>query len=395
MSDAPPASRVSLNALTGVRFLAALHVVAFHYAPREGVSAWLERFLASGPHSVTLFFILSGFILAYSYLGAQDSPRVQGRAFWLARFARIYPVYALGLVIMAPAVVDSLARTAGGLTQEVFWKLSGVGLAVFTLTQAWKPSVACVWNCPGWSLSVEAFFYLLFPLLCVPVVRAGRRGLWAGAAATLGVSAVATVLWVLVDRWIAESPAPPFGPDTWLQVAAYNPVLRLPQFLLGVLLGRLFSQRLSEGRGAGPGAPAQALVAAAASLAIFLVPWPGSSAAFKELALMPAFALLIWGLAYGRGLLARLLAWPWAVRLGEASYALYILHSPLSFYIRLADHRLGVGLAVSSPRAFFAVYALLSVFISLGVFLWLEEPARRWLRTPRRSATQHPRFEWR
>ena len=68
------------------------------------------------------------------------------------------------------------------------------------------------------------------------------------------------------------------------------------------------------------------------------------------------------------------------MQLGEASYALYILHSPLAFYVRLVDHRLGVGLAASSPRAFFAVYVATSVLVSLGVFRWLEEPARRWLR---------------
>jgi peptidoglycan/LPS O-acetylase OafA/YrhL len=380
MSPTPSSPRPSLKALTGVRFLAALHVVAFHYAPREGAPEWLHRFLEGGPSSVTLFFILSGFILAYSYLGAEATVRVEPRAFWAARFARVYPVYLLGLVLMTPPLVDFLARAAGGLTQEVLWKLSSTGAAVFTLTQAWAPPVACVWNCPGWSLSVEAFFYLLFPLLCVPVVRAGQRRLWATAAAMLGVTAIASALWLLVAQWMAGSPAPLFGPDTWLEVAAYNPLLRLPQFLLGVVLGRLFSQRVSEGRGLGPAASAQAAVAAVACLGIFVAPWSGAALAFKELALMPAFALLIWGLADGRSPLARVLEQPWAVRLGEASYALYILHSPMGFYVRLLDHRLGPGLAASSPRAFFAVYVALSILVSLGVFFWLEEPARRWLR---------------
>ena len=121
-------------------------------------------------------------------------------------------------------------------------------------------------------------------------------------------------------------------------------------------------------------------MAAAASLAIFVAPWSGHGLAFKDLALMPAFALLLWGLAYGSGPLARLLERPWAVRLGEASYALYILHSPLAFYVRLVDHRSGWGLAESSPGAFFAVYVATSILVSLGVFRWLEEPARRWVR---------------
>lgn len=372
--------RPSLKALTGVRFLAALHVVAFHYFPREGTPEWFQRFLEGGPSSVTLFFILSGFILAYSYLGAGETVRVEPRAFWAARFARVYPVYVLGLVLMTPPLLDFLIRAAGGFTQEVLWKLSSTGAAVFTLTQAWAPPVACVWNCPGWSLSVEAFFYLLFPLLCVPVVRAGQRGLWASAAAMLGVTAVTSFLWLLVDQWIAASPSPLLGAETWKEVAAYNPLLRLPQFLLGVVLGRLFSQRVTAGQGMGPAASVQAVVAAVVALAIFVAPWAGAALAFKELALMPAFALLIWGLADGRGLLAQVLEQSWAVRLGEASYALYILHPPMGFYVRLLDHRLGPGLATSSPRSFFAVYVALSILVSLAVFFWLEEPARRWLR---------------
>ncbi|ADO69851.1 acyltransferase family protein [Stigmatella aurantiaca] len=375
------AQRPSLRALTGVRFLAALHVVAFHYAPREGLPAWLDRLLSAGSHSVTLFFILSGFILAYSHLGAQEAPKVERRAFWAARFARVYPVYLLGLVLMAPPWIDGVRRALGGLSTGAFWELAKTGLAALTLTQAWGPGVACVWNCPGWSLSVEAFFYLLFPLLCLPLVHAKPRGLWRAAAATLGSTAVLVLLWLWVERWLATSPTPPWGPDTWLKVAAYNPLLRLPQFLLGIVLGRLFCLRVKDGQGAGPAAPAQTWVAAGASLVLFAAPVSGAALAFRDLALMPTFALLIWGLAYGGGSLAWLLGRSWAVRLGEASYGLYILHNPLYFYLRLADHRWGPGLAGSSPRRFFAVYVALSVLASMGVFLWLEEPARRWLRT--------------
>ncbi|WP_225409863.1 acyltransferase family protein [Stigmatella hybrida] len=368
--SSPP--RPSLRALTGVRFLAALHVVAFHYAPREGLPAWLDRFLSAGSHSVTLFFILSGFILAYSYLGAQEAPQVEPRAFWAARFARVYPVYLLGLVLMAPPWLDGVRRAAGGLRPEALGEIAPVGLAALTLTQAWVPDLACVWNCPGWSLSVEAFFYLLFPVLCLPVVHSASQGLWRAAAATLAGTAVLVLLWLWGEGL--------FGADTWLKVAAYNPLLRLPQFLLGIVLGRLFSLRVKHGQGAGPAASTQAWVAAGASVLLLAAPLDGAALAFRDLALMPCYALLLWSLAFGDGPMAWLLGHPWAVRLGEASYGLYILHNPLYFYLRMGDHRSGAGLAASSPWVFFAVYAAVSVLASLGVFLWLEEPARHWLR---------------
>lgn len=389
MSSSP---RPSLHALTGVRFLAALHVVAFHYAPREGLPAWLDRFLSAGSHSVTLFFILSGFILAYSYLGAQQAPQVEPRAFWAARFARVYPVYLLGLVLMAPPWLDGVRRAAGALRPEALWDIVPVGVAALTLTQAWVPEVACVWNCPGWSLSVEALFYLLFPVLCLPVVRAAPGGLWRAGAATLAGTAVLVLLWLGVAGWRDAHPAPPFGADTWLKVAAYNPLLRLPQFLLGIVLGRLFSLRVKAGLGAGPAASAQAWVAAAASVALLAAPLSETALAFRDLALMPVYALLLWSLAYGEGPMAWLLSRAWAVRLGEASYGLYILHNPLYFYLRMVDHRSGAGLAASSPWVFFAGYVAVSAAASIGVFLWLEEPARHWLRSRlgRRPAPASP-----
>jgi peptidoglycan/LPS O-acetylase OafA/YrhL len=386
----PVPLRPSLRALTGVRFLAALHVVAFHYAPREGMPAWLDRLLSAGPQSVTLFLVLSGFILAYSYLGAQDAPKVERRAFWAARLSRVYPVYLLGLVLMMPAWIKDVLHVTGGMDSEACWEFSTVGVAALTLTQAWVPKLACVWNCPGWSLSVEAFFYLLFPLLCLPVVRSSPRGLWRAAVATVLGAAVIVLLWLLVDGWLARQPASPLGQDTWLKVAAYNPLLRLPQFFLGVVLGRLFCLRVKAGQGAGPTAPAQAFVAAAASLALFAAPVSGSAGVFRDLALLPAFALLIWSLAFGGDWLARILGQPWRVRLGEASYALYILHSPLYFYLRMADHRSGLGLAASSIRAFFASYVAVSILVSIGVFLWVEEPARHWLRTRLRRRPAAP-----
>jgi peptidoglycan/LPS O-acetylase OafA/YrhL len=68
------------------------------------------------------------------------------------------------------------------------------------------------------------------------------------------------------------------------------------------------------------------------------------------------------------------------VRLGEASFALYILHVPLAWCARVADRLVGAGLERASPRGFCLLYIAGAVLVSLGVFAWLEEPARRWLR---------------
>src|ERR1035437_982751 len=85
-----------LRALTSLRFFAAMYVVLFHESHNPGhivLFPLAARFVASGFTAVTLFFVLSGFILAYNY----DRIRSR-REFWISRFARIYPVYFLSLL---------------------------------------------------------------------------------------------------------------------------------------------------------------------------------------------------------------------------------------------------------------------------------------------------------
>jgi len=84
-----------IKSLTSLRFFAAIYVVLFHESANPGHFVFFPlaaRFVASGYTAVTLFFVLSGFILAYNY------GRIRSRKeFWISRFARIYPVYFLSL----------------------------------------------------------------------------------------------------------------------------------------------------------------------------------------------------------------------------------------------------------------------------------------------------------
>src|SRR5215470_13833933 len=93
--------RPRLNALTTLRFFAALHVVLFHMRV-VGVLPngpwWYQNFASIGFVGVNFFFFLSGFILVYTY----DGPALSAKNFWRARFARIYPAYLLSLVAAAP-----------------------------------------------------------------------------------------------------------------------------------------------------------------------------------------------------------------------------------------------------------------------------------------------------
>jgi peptidoglycan/LPS O-acetylase OafA/YrhL len=154
-----------LKALTALRFFAALHVVLFHTRIVGILPAgpwWYENFAVVGYIGVNLFFVLSGFILVYTYAGTSVSPR----RFWQARFARTYPTYLLSLLVSAPFFFFAVRHLE---IPFLAWSKQHLAACVLTinLLQSWFPQAALTWSAVCWSLSVEAFFYLVFPILLV------------------------------------------------------------------------------------------------------------------------------------------------------------------------------------------------------------------------------------
>jgi peptidoglycan/LPS O-acetylase OafA/YrhL len=338
----------------------------------------VPNLVAAGFVGVNFFFILSGFILAYNYLGAEGRPRITRRDFWVARFARIYPVYLLAfLAATLPSAHYLLSHRSSLLSTTM------TGLAALTLTQAWIPASSDAWNGPGWSLSAEAFFYLLFPLAALCIGRLDRYRLYMALGACWALS-LATPLACAHTVLTAGG-----GWDmTWLKFLKYNPLVRLPEFLMGVALGRLFLSRMRAtpvGRMASLATPARlstaALVGSVCALS-YLPTLLGSGSALPYLLLHnglvdPFFALLIYSLASGEGPLAALLSLPTMILLGEASYALYIVHIPLWDWMTYALSRLHMA-----PG--FVALSLLHLGVAMGLSILtvrvIEQPTRRALR---------------
>src|SRR6476661_11002704 len=147
-----------LRSLTSLRFFAAALVVMHHisvFAPGLGVIGLLTP---SGYVGVTFFFVLSGFVLTYSWNADDRAPR-----FYRRRFARVYPVHLLFLVVgMVPALGNP------------YWSALPANL---TLLQAWSPNemVSRSFSGVSWSLSCELFFYATFPMLIGLLARARHR----------------------------------------------------------------------------------------------------------------------------------------------------------------------------------------------------------------------------
>jgi peptidoglycan/LPS O-acetylase OafA/YrhL len=384
--DVSPATTVTrpmrpkLPALTTLRFFAALHVVLFHLRVIGIVAGgpwWYQNFASIGYIGVNFFFVLSGFILVYTYAGAP----LNIRRFWQARFARIYPAYVVSLVASAPFFF--LAVRTLNLPFFAWSKQHLVAACVLTvsLLQSWVPNAALTWNSVCWSLSVEAFFYAVFPLLMLWSGDTKPRKLLLWIAVTSLVSLSFSLLYVyLHPDGIAKINS---GETTllWKNILSFNPLVRLPEFVVGVFAGRLFLARNDNRSLAAPLMIGGLAIVAAITLLVGKIPSPFISAGF----LSPAFAAIIYGLAL-RPKWASFLGARWLVLLGDASYSLYLLHSIVISKVFDRLPHLPLWLRVSAALAG-------GLGASLVSYLIVEEPARRLLRPRGKPAAQSLRPE--
>jgi peptidoglycan/LPS O-acetylase OafA/YrhL len=359
--------RPRLPALTSVRFFAALHVCVFHmYAMKIASGGGVFHRIASiGYVGVNFFFVLSGFILVYTYADRGTS----AREFWWARFARIYPAYLFSLLMAGPFFFYVCLRIHPAPIPFLIWPQNHLitsCLLVLPLVQSWVPGAALAWNAPAWSLSDEAFFYLLFPVLLVWLAKKSQR-IWLGIALVCGVASLACTVGYASFRPDGAAFVDDNSYFTWLNVIKFFPLIRLPEFILGACCGFLFLRRSIERKWATPlvliGLAYFALIVAAAPH----IPYP----ILHDSALTPGFALIIFGLALRPAWSRFLEFWP-LVLLGDASYSFYLLHSnligmvfqPTGEPLHLPLWKLIAGLTVP-------------IAVSIAVYKWIESPARR------------------
>jgi peptidoglycan/LPS O-acetylase OafA/YrhL len=341
----------TLPSLTGLRWVAAFLVFGFHLCLVEYFSPGPEARLITavfqpGSVGVSFFFILSGFVLMWA------CPRTGFRKFWWRRFARVYPLH-IATVLLVLILL---------LTYKP-WELPSpwVAAANVLLVQAWSPELSYLQslNTVSWTLSVEAFFYLLFPLIALGMTRLGRRGVVAVGAGAWAI----TTFGPFVGRLVASREA-----VDWF--FHWTPAGRLPEFVTGISLALLVR--------AWRPARIRPLWCAAGVLTVggyFLsthVPSPWGYAACT----LPGFALLLFTAAVA-DLDQR---WtPWRnrtmVRLGEWSFAFYLVHL---LVVRLFEST--IGYHPRFPPGKGVLLALATFVLSLGA-AWLlhaavERPAR-------------------
>lgn len=358
VSSTEPTVRLPhLRALTSIRFFAALHVAFFHLV--QPVTRWgrLAPVVGAGYTAVSFFFLLSGFILTYSH--SQEAARV-GKAplnFWVARFARIYPVYLLSLLFGFYVHPDQMHHISHAFAVVLH----------LLMLQSWVVHILYLFNVPAWSLSVEAFFYFLFPFLLLrlqPRTRIRCVGMIA-AMWLLAMAAPAVCIWLDPVAAIHGSW------QTRLHPLIFNasrlPVLALPVFCAGISLG-WFHLYFRPSRAA---ALTLSIAGAAGLLVAFALSDHMPVIMLSNGLLLPLSAMLLLGLAQDHAF-SRLLSGNVLVLLGEASFSLYLFHFLIGEFTRYRFH-------ISPSRWGGLFQVLISIALALALHLGVERPSRKWI----------------
>ena len=330
-------------------------VVLQHFCATAQLNAsgWIPSIIPHGYMAVDFFFVLSGFIMSYTYLAGFETLglRAYGPFLW-KRVARIFP---LGIAITALIVI------CGGLASLVdltwlFYTVKGSGglgamIAINLLhLQGFLPEYSL--NDPSWSVSVELGAYLLFPLLIYLMFKARAQ---------------VTVLYTVV------------GIGLLLYLSSYDPAggmaFRWPpfdfarcviEFGFGMLVYRAFA---AKSRLCVVGGDLWTWVIAGLAVAALV----GRS----DIVAVAVFPFLVLAFALNQGRPGRVLSHPWLHYLGVISFSIYLVHNMFREPEVWLARSVHPGLLPPWMALLFAAVASLSILpVAALAYHWVERPGR-------------------
>jgi peptidoglycan/LPS O-acetylase OafA/YrhL len=353
----------SIDSLTGIRALAAVWVVIYHFkSDITQLFSWFEwasSFARAGFLGVDLFFILSGFIITYNYLN--EFQAIKARSYvnflWL-RLARLYPVHLFTLCCLAVIVAGAQYRGITLNNAHIF-TVEGF-LKNILLVHAWGTSQVS-WNFVAWSISAEWFAYLTFPFVAISLARVRSP-----RAALLGATG-ALAMMPLLNALMQPLPLTRGLQVGWLvQVSS--------EFLAGCFLCLLYRSGWAAGWRWSAIAPATLFVAATLSALLVAM---GAAAVWMA----PILGFFVLAVARAGGPFARWLGSRHMVYCGQVSYALYMTHGIVQMLLaKLLPPTAFADSSAIMRLAVLAVYGLLVFGGAALTYAVVEKPARERLR---------------
>jgi peptidoglycan/LPS O-acetylase OafA/YrhL len=362
-----------LSNLTPLRGMAAILVAIFHFemAIARFVPAARTMFFEKSYLMVDLFFVLSGFIMLHVYGDSfhQTLRKDSVRHFFVARFARTYPLHLFTLLLLV-LIVRYL--TNWGNPPILLEQPSDILPNVFLL-QSFGVCRIYNWNIPSWSISAEWGAYLLFPFLALWI---GRSRAAASVALTVLVLAAWYCIMFVLPRKNPMNPMIPV-PHNLNTTFDYGYLRGIAGFTAGMLVYQLYHLP-AFGRIFGKDK---------ASVVILLLVAAGLHFAINDAVLVLLFAALVLSFAVNNGMLHRICNNRVLQYLGDISYSIYLmqifLQEPFSHGIRLpgvtGNGRGRFNIEFGHGLLYCVVYLLLLVALASGTYYLIERPCRKWI----------------
>ena len=333
-----------IKQLTFLRFLAAVLVVLFHY----GRNTWpfntneISKVVLEGSIAVSFFFFLSGVVLAVNYINKSN---FNYRDFIIKRIARIYPVYLLAFIITL--ILAMLVNNSYPKGLSILLQILGF--------HAWVPGICLEINYPAWSISVEMFFYLLFPLIVFLFKK----------IKTSQITIIVILIWVIssFQHYYFVNNLYEVNNIKIEQFILYFPLWHLNIFLTGMLAG-IYINKIKKINFLT--ARSLYLTGILIFFAVFLIDNPFIKYVHNGL-LAPVFFLIIIGLSFDNSLITKALSNNKLILLGNASYSIYILQWPLFIVFSKILNK------ESLNGIYFYIYLITLIIISIIVYLFFEK----------------------
>jgi peptidoglycan/LPS O-acetylase OafA/YrhL len=337
---------IRLEQLTFLRFIAAIFIVVFHFGHLYPFNyETFSYFFKKSYIGVSFFYILSGYVI---YIAYSHRPNITIGSFYFKRFKRIYPLYFLALVLLLIYYII-LPKTIQ--ITDLFLQTLAV--------QSWVPSRTLHFNTPGWSISVEFFFYATFPLLAnyvYPKLSLKQKTIVIGA------------IWLFTQFLIAfYEKFEIFNSNKTINHAQFLnlPIMHLNQFLVGNLAAMYYLKYLKD-RKVNYDLVIIAITALLVVNMYFFVN-PSSNNGIMAIIFVP----LILFCSMNTGVITKLSVWKPFVFLGEISYGVYILQSPVFLLTKKSCTWLHWPISVN---VLFYMSLLLLISIAAACYLLIEKP---------------------
>ncbi len=339
--------------VTFTRFLASIAIVIYHFGLKiyPFNTTFLFILFKISNVGVSYFFILSGFVMVVAY---SKKSEILFFDFIKNRVARIYPAYLIATIAL---VIINLFFHYKINEKNLF-------LNIFCL-QAWIPARTLSFNAPAWSVSVEFFFYAVFPFLYNFIYSKKKLRTIAGPI---------LLFWIFSQIFLHFFTASSFYhsfPSRSHSFIFYFPIMHLNEFLIGNLCGLFFLTKASKYVG-----NFDLLI----TLLFFLIIVALTTSIplnFHNGLLAILFVPLIVLLSLNNGAITKTFKLKPFVFLGEISFGIYILQNPIFFWMK----NLYAYMDFKNINMQFYMSTAMLIITSAVTFEFIEAPVRKRIRS--------------